>query len=180
MAEAGLLSSPVNLLHWHTSCLSSFADFTCPPRAPFFLLPIVAHRKWTQRSFLFELIFPSSETAVSISFSQSWMAECPLAWENRQLSGSWALDTFVMNSLKHFSICEYAAFVSPSLNNALHNGIFWMGTNESSGSSRECDAENNRLNQIHFLLQTFLWLLIVTAYSFIAASLLWNKFGLLT
>lgn len=124
---------------------------------------------------------------MSISFSQSWMAAVPLAWDNSQLSGSLALAIFVALSLaigsgsfKHFSICEYAAFASPSLNNALHNRIFWMGTNESSGGSRECDAENNRLNQICFLLQTLLWLLIVTAYSFIAASLLWNNFGLLT
>jgi len=181
MAEAGLLSSPVNLFHWHTSSPSElcWGDFTCLPRA-LFLSPIVAHRKWTQWSFLFELIFPSSETEVSISFSQSWMAAVPLAWDDSQLSGSLALAIFVMNSFKHFSICEYAAFASPSLNNALHNRIFWMGTNESSGGSRECDAENNRLNQICFLLQTLLWLLIVTAYSFIAASLLWNNFGLLT
>lgn len=35
MAEAGLLSSPVNLLHWHTSCLSKLCRFHMPSKGTF-------------------------------------------------------------------------------------------------------------------------------------------------
>lgn len=137
-------------------------------------------------NFLIKPIFTSSETVVRISSSKSRTRRQSLggvqphgssgAIESSQDWGVWA---FVYWTPSRPFPSVNVQSLTLSLNNALHNRIFWMGTNESSGSSRECNAKNNGLNQICFLLQTPSWLWIVTAYLLTVASFLWKKSGLL-
>lgn len=103
----------------------------------------------TVKNFLFESILPFKKTVVNIPCSQNCIGQQSLGgvhpwqvfWDNWQLQDH-EVRTFLywipsrpfptVNMQLSLSLC-----FSLSLNNPLHNRIFWMGTNKSSGSSRE-------------------------------------------
>lgn len=146
----------------------------------------------TVKNFLFESILPFKKTVVNIPCSQNCIGQQSLGgvhpwqvfWDNWQLQDHEVRTFLYWIPSRPFPTVNMQLSLSLSVSLCLwiilciteYSG--WEQTNLQA--ALENDAENNGLNQFCFLLQTLLWLLIVSAYLFIAAAFLWKKFGLLT